>query len=744
MKSMMNNPFQVQNRPIPAAMQSSKSSFTLPGKLGLLSAAITLAIALLWLSQQGDWLPDPLRRLIPPSPMSSSLFVAQADMNREQARALYQQALNNLQNSEFDAALSVFKQLEPAFPGLKDMLWLHQAECYAGQGNEWAVQKKLNALIEQIPGSPLKPLALYRIGQSQFRGGEWDKATQTFHKVRADHPKSNYAMGSLYYLGARLAQSDTEKSQAIAPLKDYLTQCPDCKFSSEAAELLDKLLPSPTPEEHALLGLASSAQAKTLQKTLSHLEKGPRPLTWLTLGKLQIQARKVTEGVHTLRQGLVANTDPDKAKDAIDTILAHLPDADQQKAFLNQARTQSLQSGGDYILWKLAELAPEQSEPLYKALATQYPESSYAPESGWRVLWPLVVQGQSASYLSQASQYLTHYGYARSAPKVLFWMGKLQEKNNPIAATQAYLRLREQYPATYYAFRANGRLKVLTEGKPDPGWPTDARRGNYPPRVSTMNALDVLPPADTFGLGSSGQHVRDAIRELQVIGAAEDASLLANEALGYLPPALESWADQVRGDRAKGIRVLRDALEKQAKEAFQTSSNRQMKAIGTMDELKLLYPIYFEPNIQQFSRQNSLDPFLVQALMREESYFNEFAVSGSNARGLMQLLPSTAGEVAEWEHISHFKTNDLFSPATNIQLGSRYLAHLHELFNGNSMPAVGAYNGGPGAMRRWVQTSPFFASDPDMFVERIPYEQSRDYIKKVFASYWNYQRLYTR
>jgi soluble lytic murein transglycosylase len=71
------------------------------------------------------------------------------------------------------------------------------------------------------------------------------------------------------------------------------------------------------------------------------------------------------------------------------------------------------------------------------------------------------------------------------------------------------------------------------------------------------------------------------------------------------------------------------------------------------------------------------------------------------------------------------------------------LGYLHETFNYNSMPAVGAYNGGPGAMKRWQQASSLAQSDPDMFVERIPYEQSRDYIKKVFGSWWNYHRLYS-
>jgi soluble lytic murein transglycosylase len=189
--------------------------------------------------------------------------------------------------------------------------------------------------------------------------------------------------------------------------------------------------------------------------------------------------------------------------------------------------------------------------------------------------------------------------------------------------------------------------------------------------------------------------------------------------------------------------VIRDALEARAKTEFLATNGRPIKSTGTRDELKLLYPVYFPENIRSASKRVGLDPFLIQALMREESYFNEFAISTSNARGLMQLLPSTAQDVAHWENLPGFQVSDLFLPEVNIRLGSRYLGYLHETFHYNSMPAVGAYNGGPGAMKRWQQASSLAQSDPDMFVERIPYEQSRDYIKKVFGSWWNYHRLYS-
>lgn len=723
--------------------RSAQPTNRFPAWIGIAGAG-AIVLFLLWLLGQADWLPTPLRGMIPPATFNNRIFVASADIDHNQAKSLYRQALSDLESGNYENALATFKQLETVYPGLQDMLWLHEAECYAGQGNEWAVQKKLSSLLEQHPDSALKILALYRIGQSQYRGSEWDKAKATFEQIRSTHPASTYALGSLYYLGALQAKQTDTKPKAIEALQNYLSQCPDCKFSGDAADLLEKLLPVPTAQQHGLIGIADAAASKELKKTLLHLNKGPVSMTWLALGKSQIQAGQTQVGVKTLIAHIGDAKDMDTVRTAVDLILAHTPGS-EHATILKALADKRVSAGGDYILWKLASANEEQSKTYYQMLVQHYPEGDYAPESAWRLLWPLILEGNFNGYVGQAQNYLVKYPYAKSAPKALFWIAKLLERTNPAEATRAYERILQQYPTTYYAFRAKGRLNTLAGGKSDPGWPTLTARTDYPPQETSFDTLNILPDASQFGSGALGWTLHNQAKELQSIGATEDTTLLVSESLGKLPPAVESWAAQVSGDRAKGLRIIRDALDEQQKNSIQAGNKGDSANgnTGTKDEMKLLYPVYFAPNISQAGSKNRLDPYLIQSLMREESYFNEFAISGSNARGLMQLLPSTARDVAGWENMPGFQTGDLFRPEVNVRLGSRYLAHLHELFNGNSMPAVGAYNGGPGAMKRWVQGSRYFANDPDMFVELIPYEQSRDYIKKVFASYWNYTRIYS-
>lgn len=707
-----------------------------------LLAMVASVLLLVWFGGQNNWSPEHFKTMLLPGP-DQRLFVPRGSLDRAQARTLYRQALESFASGDYDTALAQFKQLESVYPGLQDMLWLHQADAYVAQGNEWAVQKKLNTLLEQHRDSALQAVAWYRLGQSQFRGRDWEPAQKTFEQVRKRFPQSEYAKGSLYYLAAILSKSADTTDQAVALLHAYLTDCLDCRLSGEAATLLSRLRPNPTPQEHAWLGQAFLQAGQDNAIVVKHLEQAPLRSVWLPLAKVQLRLGNADAALRTLMQGLPYAADMIQAREGVDLVLAQAPGKTPARTLmLARLRALQLPMGGDYVLWKSSEVAPHEAMGYYQQIVQAYPQGDYAPESAWRLLWPLWLQGRYEAYQAGARAYLERYPYARSASKALFWLAKAQEKTQPEQAIQSYRQVLELYPTSYYAFRATGRLKALVEHKPDPGWRLSHALPAYPPALDTSDTPRILPPSAEFGSTGVGERRYEAAQELLAIGATEDVKLLVSEATGQVSPAIRSWAEQRGGNRAPGIRVMRDALEARARTQFEQSADRVYRPVGTLDELRLVYPVHFSDEIAQMAGRARLDPYLVQSLMREESYFHEFAISSSNALGLMQLLPSTAAEVAGWEKLTGFKSQDLFVPAVNTRLGTRYLAHLHELFNQNAMPAVGAYNGGPNAMKRWIQASAHFQSDPDLFVETIPYEESRQYIIKVFGSYWNYVRLY--
>jgi soluble lytic murein transglycosylase len=153
------------------------------------------------------------------------------------------------------------------------------------------------------------------------------------------------------------------------------------------------------------------------------------------------------------------------------------------------------------------------------------------------------------------------------------------------------------------------------------------------------------------------------------------------------------------------------------------------------------FPQKYRNVIRAQSRLSRVDPALMQALVREESGFNPRAVSATGAVGLSQLMPETAALVGQSLNLSS-SLQDLRDPARNVRLGSAYLAELLHRFDGNAVLAVASYNAGPVAVSAWVRRQG--PSQMDEFVENIPLEETREYVKRVLGSYNTYAFLYAK
>lgn len=152
----------------------------------------------------------------------------------------------------------------------------------------------------------------------------------------------------------------------------------------------------------------------------------------------------------------------------------------------------------------------------------------------------------------------------------------------------------------------------------------------------------------------------------------------------------------------------------------------------------LAYPAAWEESVKKWAQEYGVDPFLVWAVMREESGFRPEAVSSSGACGLMQLLPSTARWIAEEKLRIPYSDELLFDPDYNIRLGTWYLRYLLEQF-GEVAWAVAAYNGGPGNLRRWTEGGLKSLADLPGAL-RSP--ETREYLAKVLNSWLIYRQLY--
>ena len=169
--------------------------------------------------------------------------------------------------------------------------------------------------------------------------------------------------------------------------------------------------------------------------------------------------------------------------------------------------------------------------------------------------------------------------------------------------------------------------------------------------------------------------------------------------------------------------------------------SKAMAARGELDPAlaeRISYPRGFWELIDGAATRQQLDPWLVAALIRQESLYNPQARSVSDARGLMQLLPSTAAHWALAAGLSP-PSLDLYSPDTSVRIGTTYLKGLFGMFNNDPVKAVAAYNGGEHAVADWIAQYP---GDDDQWVENIGFRETREYVKKVIGGRRVYWLLY--
>lgn len=157
--------------------------------------------------------------------------------------------------------------------------------------------------------------------------------------------------------------------------------------------------------------------------------------------------------------------------------------------------------------------------------------------------------------------------------------------------------------------------------------------------------------------------------------------------------------------------------------------------------LRALYPFPYREEISRMASRRGLSRYLVAGLIRQESLFEADIESSAGAIGLMQIMPATGRDLARDNDVSGFRPSELDRPSLNLLLGTGYLIELVERFEGNLTYALAAYNAGPHRMSRWRRRP--YAEDVDVFMEEIPFRQTRHYVKAVHAHARIYAALYS-
>lgn len=297
-----------------------------------------------------------------------------------------------------------------------------------------------------------------------------------------------------------------------------------------------------------------------------------------------------------------------------------------------------------------------------------------------------------------------------------YWCARSLEKaGNTEEAKNEYKRIYDRKPYDYYGVLAGARL-----GLPLPEVISSS------PNESYGNLASISSPA----LDRARELAKMGLKEFagEEVSEFEKSASLSREQLYAIALLLKQFGDYYRGRR-----TVLDYLK--------ISPNTYR---GENDKYwRILYPQAFKNDVVKYSTQRGLDHNLVWAIMLQESNFRPHVVSPAGARGLMQIIPPTAKNIARRLAITNYQDSDLFEPANNILFGTAYLADLVASFGNHPARhffAIASYNGGPQNTNRWRRAKP--SLECDEWVEEIGFTETRNYVKKVVGYWAIYQMLY--
>lgn len=337
-------------------------------------------------------------------------------------------------------------------------------------------------------------------------------------------------------------------------------------------------------------------------------------------------------------------------------------------------------------------------------------------EAQWKLAWLTLIAGEKAEAARLLDEHVARFPDSRYLPRALFWRARLAAERGETAQAEQLLRqLRECAPRDYLTQRAE-RLQ---------GTRSSAAAGVRPPTpCGERPAAPRLSPASR--------------RRLEKATTLERLSL-HEQAEAELEAALEQAAHPLLVTARARL-----AFEQQKYARASETFSRAFPAYWRyrLEELpreawEILFPRPYWEVIEREARRNQLDPYLVAALIRQESRFESGAVSSAGAVGLMQLMPGTARALAGNSRLARQR---LTEPELNIQLGTRHLAGLLRRFGGSVEKAVAAYNAGGTRIEEWASRGG--SEEPAAFVENIPLLQTREFVYVVLRNYRFYRDLY--
>lgn len=657
----------------------------------------------------------------PPEPiLAPFLGTVPAEADRARALAELRRGLEAQRANQPTAAVAAFERAAEIHPGIAD--WAHAlaADALARAGEVAAVRRHLRAADEW--------LARHWGWRAEVRAlradGDLDAAierAETAARQRDSDPGKAAAWvvaGEVYLLKA-----DTVAARRA--FRKAMEVAPGATAAIDAARALSALR-NPWPEdllevgriylrhgniERALAGLdayAANPRGSYAERSRARLEAGrglfnagryadaerrllavandslaPPAVAAEALffaGRSQYRAGRRTQGMETFRRTAQRFPGEEATADALFT----LADLEHHEGNLAVAR--------DYYRQAVAIEAAHSNAAL----------------AGVRLGGLAFLEGDYGSALGVFDSLTRRYG-GLHLQQAAFWSAKSQLRLGLEA--EAHGRLREVWeadPLSWYGFRA----AELLGGPPGPVPLAISPHDEPGLEAEVAAALERLDMLNELGLTTQAALEHERLR----------AHFSARE--GGLYALAEAFNE--RGETHAGILLGREI--------------HRREGAWNVRLLRIVYPFPYRDLVMEHARRNGLDPFLVAGLIRQESMWDPAIGSPVGATGLMQIMPVTGRGLARRAGVGGYQQSWLRRPDVNLRLGTLYMAELMQRYGGNVVDVLVAYNAGPSRLARWRQYPEH--EYPELFAERIPFAETRNYVRVVQQNARLYAALY--
>lgn len=626
-----------------------------------------------------------------------------------------------LRSGKPDEAAPFLAEAEQNLPLVADYAALYQVEALRKRKRYAEAVAKASAMARRFPSSQLLRRSEKLAADALFDAGDYTGALKAYLGFAERYASGSDSIDALFQ-AARCREETGDKGGAAQAYRAIWLNNPASPQAKRSEEQLKRLEQAgikgklPTAEEllRRATSLYSQAEFGAAVQTLQSIPRNDQPAAFvarvdLKSGMAHYRLRNWSQAEKSLSRA-AASAIAGIRSEARFWLAKTLERQDQREQafaiYMELAGEGKKQLFADDALMEAAGLRRNQGRyaeaaTLFAGVAKGRPDSRFAPRAAWEAAWCRYLAGD---YGAAAESFRGMLKDENFREKALYWLARTLENSGSTEAATWYRTLLEEYPAGFYAT-----------------WYRD-QRGIQDGRVGLgqRNVLDELPLLPGF----------ERPRLLASLGLAEEARaemailIKKNSDSKKLFPGLARLYLEM-GEYGSAIALF--------------LQNRPLRwERETLPLWSAGYPLAYGALVGRYAAANSLPESLIYAVIRAESGFSAAIRSPAGAIGLMQLMSSTARQAAR--DTGTFDPQRLTVPDFNIMLGARHLRELLDGYGGDVTYAVAAYNAGSAAVGRWRNSLKGLRKDE--FIESIPYQETRDYVKKVYASAATYRQLY--